>query len=128
MAAAAPHDVMTGDDAAFREVLRAEEPVLVLFTASWCPFCVRFQPIFDELAPRFRGRIAVASLEEDSDPRWDEFGVQVVPTVAVFHRGRLIRRHDGILRRGILRGDFEAFLAKLHEGLGAPPTNNARGF
>jgi len=103
---------MTGDDAAFREAIRTDEPVLVLFTASWCPFCVRFRPIFEELSSRFRGRIAVASLEEDSDPRWDEFNVQVVPTLAVLHRGRVVQRHNGVLRRGILRADLEAFLAQ----------------
>ena len=115
------------EESGFRDAIAANGPVLVLFTASWCPFCVRFQPIFDELAPRFGGRTVVTHLEEDSDPRWDEFRIEVVPTVAVFRRGRIVRRQDGILRRGILRRDFEAFLAAPEREETTPAQNNARG-
>lgn len=96
-----------------QEVVEAKEPVLVLFTADWCPFCRRFDPVFDALAAGFRGRVVRAHLEDEENPMWEEHHVDVVPTVEVFRDGRSVARHDGILGRGILRGDLERFLASV---------------
>ena len=106
----------------FRKAIAADAPTLVLFTASWCPFCVRFDPVWQELAPGFGGPTLVAPLEEDADPRWDEFRIEVVPTVAVFRNGVPVARLDGVLRRGILRGDLERFLKAL-----PPPARSHTG-
>jgi thioredoxin 1 len=107
------------EDPGFRAAIASDAPVLVLFTASWCPFCARFEPLWREAATRFRGETAVAHLEDEDDPRWDEFRVEVVPSLAVFRRGRVVARRDGILGRGLLRADVDAFLAILATHTGA---------
>ena len=96
-----------------KEVIEVPEPVLVLFTANWCPFCRRFDPVFDALAAGFRGRVVRAQLEDEDNPLWGDQHVDVVPTIAVFRDGRSVARHDGVLGRGILRIDLERFLASV---------------
>ena len=48
----------------------------------------------------------------------EAYRVAVVPTVAVFRNGRVSARLDGVLGRGLLRGELEAFL-EANRGRGA---------
>lgn len=83
-----------------REVLGARfvaselpgEPTALLFTADWCGFCIRFLPHYR----RFAGAWIVDISDED-DPLWDEYEIDVVPTVLLVERGKVVRRWAGIL-------------------------------
>jgi thioredoxin 1 len=112
-------DVDTAD--AFREeVLAASEPTVVLFWATWCPFCLRFKPIFDEAARGSDLRFAAVYLDDVDNPLWDTYDVEVVPTLALFAQGALRFRRDGRLMHGLSEGDMGAFLAAA-QGLRAAP-------
>ena len=53
-------------DATFdEEVLQAQEPVLVDFSAVWCPPCRVLEPVVEELAGEYAGRVKVAKLDAD---------------------------------------------------------------
>jgi thioredoxin 1 len=98
-------------EAEFREsVLEADEPVLVLFWATWCPHCQRFLREFERAAGDFLGRVVSATLDDDGNPLWDTYGVQVVPTVALFRNGGLIARRDGTIGRGLTAADLKGFI------------------
>ena len=57
-------------DATFdEEVLQAQEPVLVDFSAVWCPPCRVLEPVVEELAGEYAGRVKVAKLDADQLPR-----------------------------------------------------------
>ena len=45
------------DDSFARDVLEADVPVLVDFTAPWCRPCRAIEPILDELAAEYEGRL-----------------------------------------------------------------------
>jgi thioredoxin-like negative regulator of GroEL len=86
----------------------------VLFHSAWCPFCMAFAPAFAELAAG--GKEAFAKVSVDSLPEMeDAFSVDVVPTVLFFRDGKLRRRLDGALGRGLSAGDLAAFV-KLCKG------------
>lgn len=91
-------------------VLRAKEPTVVLFWASWCPFCLAFRPAFTERAARSDARFAIVSLDDYENPLWDTYRVEVVPTLAYFQDGELTARRDGVLMRGLAPADLTAFL------------------
>lgn len=93
-----------------RDVLDAGAPTVVLFLASWCPFCQAFGPSFDRRAAESGGRFARVYLDEDDNPLWDRYGVQVVPTLAFFADGDLVGRKDGRLLRGLSDAELESFL------------------
>ena len=66
-------------DAFQTTVLEASEPTVVMFWATWCPFCRRFRKDFEELAASRPWRFAAVSLDDYDDPLWDDFAVDVVP-------------------------------------------------
>ncbi len=102
------------DARAFRaQVLEPSEPIVALFWATWCPFCRRFKPEFDRLAARWPWRFASVYLDDESNPLWDEYAVEVVPTLALFRGGKLVDRQDGILGYGIDRKATDAFVARV---------------
>jgi len=101
-----------------REVLEAQEPTVALFWATWCPFCRKFKPEFDRLASRKPWRLASVYLADYANPLWDDYDVDVVPTLALFKDGRLVDRENGILGYGLDERKLEAFVSRVSALLG----------
>jgi len=94
------HDVQDEED--FRRlVLESPEPTVVLFWATWCPFCRKVKPEFDRLGARLPARFACVYLDDESNPLWVDYAVDVVPTLALFRNGDLVDRENGILGYGL---------------------------
>jgi len=68
----------------------------VLFTASWCPYCRMFAPIFESRLREERIEGALVDLSDLGNRLWDSFRVEIVPTVIVFKDGEAVLRKDGI--------------------------------
>ena len=88
-----------------REVERSDEPTIVMFTTSWCPFCRRFKPRFIEAATKAEVRSAMVYIDDWENPLWDEYTVDVVPSLVLFERGRPVFRRDGLPGKGL--GDHD---------------------
>jgi thioredoxin 1 len=76
-------------DATFaREVLQAELPVLVDFTAPWCRPCRVIEPLLEELATEHAGSVKLVSVDVDTNLATPgRYGVLSLPTVVVFVAG-----------------------------------------
>ena len=76
------------DETFARDVLEADVPVLVDFTAPWCRQCLAIEPILDELAAQHEGRLRLVRLDVDANLRTpSRYGVLSLPTVIVFVAG-----------------------------------------
>lgn len=93
-----------------RDVLHAEGPTVVLFWASWCPFCQVFRPAFERSAAKATARFAIVWLDDDSNPLWDTYDVRVVPTLALFRDGDVAARLDGRRMIGLSEAQLASFL------------------
>ena len=83
------------DDAFAAEVLESELPVLVDFTAAWCPPCRVMKPVLAELDAE-RDDLRVVQLDVDADQRTAaEYGVLSMPTFILFRGGREVKRLVG---------------------------------
>ncbi|MHA6617474.1 thioredoxin family protein [Pseudonocardia sp. DLS-67] len=83
--------IITVSDGTFDElVLRAELPVLLDFTADWCPPCKMIKPVLHELAEELAGQLVVAELDVDTNPRTARAaGVLGMPTLNLYVGGRV---------------------------------------
>lgn len=85
------------DGATFEaDVLQAAEPVVVDFTAVWCPPCQMMGPVVERLADEFAGKVKVGKLDTDENPEIAiRYGVSGIPTLGLFRDGRLVDRLVG---------------------------------
>lgn len=76
------------------ELVRTKDGVFVLFYASWCPFSMGFLPVYEKQAAGREDRFCRINLDDNED-LFDEYGVQVYPTVLYFRGGKVDKRLDG---------------------------------
>ncbi|MFO0652832.1 MAG: thioredoxin [Polyangiales bacterium] len=104
--------VKTVNDRNFQtEVLEAQEPVLIDFTATWCGPCKALAPIVDDLAKQYNGKVKVAKLDIDDSPETpSRLGIRGVPTVIVFKGGREVGRQVGLASKAKIEALFSGFI------------------
>lgn len=79
-----------------QEVIRAETPVLVDFTADWCQPCKMISPIVEQLAGEWNGKVKVVKLDADLNPGiMMQYGVMGIPTLMLFKGGEIKERITG---------------------------------
>ncbi len=80
------------------EVLDANLPVLVDFTAAWCGPCKMVDPIIKQLAGEWEGKVKVLKCDADQNPNvLLQYGIMGIPTVMLFKGGKLVERSTGYL-------------------------------
>ena len=78
------------------EVLDADKPVLVDFTAVWCQPCRMIDPIVKQLAQDWDGKVKVVKLDADENPNiMMQYGVMGIPTLMLFKSGEIKERVTG---------------------------------
>jgi thioredoxin 1 len=83
------------DDSFQAEVLESDQPVLVDFTAAWCPPCRVMKPVLDELASE-RPDIRVVQLDVDEhQAAAARYEVLSMPTFMLFRGGAPVLRLVG---------------------------------
>ncbi|MBX3036949.1 MAG: thioredoxin [Anaerolineales bacterium] len=79
-----------------QEVLSADLPVLVDFTADWCQPCKMIDPIVTQLAGQWDGKVKVVKLDADQNPNiMMQYGVMGIPTLMLFKGGEIKERMTG---------------------------------
>ena len=80
-----------------QEVLKAAQPVVIDFWASWCGPCKMFSPIVDEFAEENEGKVKVGNVNIDDEPDLaSRFGVMSIPTAILFKNGQAVQSMVGV--------------------------------
>ncbi|MER8225256.1 thioredoxin domain-containing protein [Streptomyces sp. NPDC094143] len=78
------------------EVIGADRPVLVEFTADWCPPCRQMAPVLRALASEEGDRLKVVQLDVDHNPlTTNAYKVLSMPTFLVFRDGQPVKSMVG---------------------------------
>jgi thioredoxin 1 len=87
-------------DANFEESINKNKVVLVDFWAGWCGPCRALAPTIEELAKEYAGKLLVAKLDVDENPKTAEkFQVFSIPTVVLIKDGCEVERIVGLCPR-----------------------------
>lgn len=81
------------------EVVEANETVVVDFWAPWCTTCMRFRPIFADVAEQI-DEVQFGTVNTDREQDLAAImGVQSLPTVIAFRNGKHVFAKSGVTTR-----------------------------
>jgi thioredoxin 1 len=87
-------------------------PVLVDFSADWCPPCRMMYPVLDALAIDLDQKATIVKLDVDVNPETTaKFGVRNLPTFFLFKNGMVIERIVGAVPKNVLLKKLEKLAA-----------------
>ncbi|MEU3298032.1 thioredoxin domain-containing protein [Streptomyces longwoodensis] len=90
------------------QVIDAELPVLVEFTADWCPPCRQMGPVLRALAAEEGDRLKVVQLNVDANPATtNHYKVLSMPTFMVFRAGEPVKAMVGARPKRRLLAEIE---------------------
>ena len=80
--------ILHADGPALKGAIQGNETVLVDFWAEWCAPCRAMSPLIDRLAAEFPNVRIVKVDAQAHDNLLEEYDVQSLPTIQVYHRGQ----------------------------------------
>ncbi len=99
------------DDQFETAVLKSATPVIVDFWAPWCGPCRQIAPSLEKIANEYDGKVVVAKVNTDEDPRWaQEYEVTGIPTMLFVAEGKVVYRQVGAVPFGYLKKIVDEFL------------------
>jgi len=105
------HPLIITEETFDRKVLKSPLPVLLDCFAPWCGACRIIDPLIEELAAEWNGRIRVGKLNVDENKRIaSKFQISATPTLLIFDNGILKERLTGALPKQHIMQKMSGYL------------------
>lgn len=98
------------------EVLKSNMLTVVYFWHGSCPWCIRLNPIFNDITEEYRGRVKFVKLNVLQTPQNQELassnGVMGTPTLMFFCQGRSVGQAVSFMPKEELKNMLDDILNK----------------
>lgn len=96
-----------------KEVLNAEQPVLVYFWASWCGPCQLMSPVINIAADTYSDRLKIVKMEIDPNPiTVKQYQVEGVPALRLIKKKQLLESSEGVIGKDKLISFLDRHLSQ----------------
>lgn len=93
------------------EVLESDVPVIVDFWAEWCMPCKVIEPIIEELASEYEGRVKMAKVDVDVNQEIAaSLGIRSIPMLIFFKGGEHVDQVIGTVPKKVVTEKLEKLL------------------
>jgi thioredoxin 1 len=101
------------DDNSFGPFVKQEGIVVIDCWAVWCAPCRTMEPIMEQLAKEWVGKVTIGKLNVDQNPRTSmQYGISSIPNFLVFQDGKFLGNVVG----AVGKKPFEKLFKKLIDG------------
>ena len=75
----------------FNRLMESGEAVLVDYWAPWCVYCRRIAPAYEKIAEQYEGKLHVAKVNIDENPKLADLQhIEVIPTLVLYKGGEAL--------------------------------------
>jgi thiol-disulfide isomerase/thioredoxin len=93
------------------KILKTNDRVIALIYASWCPFCRRFLPVFQQYAQEEQKYFLC--VQDDEGIIGEKYSIDIFPSVLFFEKGSISKRLDGKPGVGLSEKQLAEFIMRL---------------
>ncbi len=88
----------------FDEIVRSDYPVFIDYWAAWCPPCRMMDPLIDEMAQLYEGKVLIRKLNTDLYRTvLGKLKIHGVPTYIIYKKGEEVWRTTGAVGKKKLK-------------------------